>query len=318
MAKNSFSALNQLSRQIPGTRKYASETTEKMLYGNSDRPVNEVPEMQTEAIRLDLIKEREENFFSEVPDDQLIESIRQYGVINPLAVTMKEGDKTYTISAGHRRFAAMKKLHEEDPENPLYTTIDCRVYVITDDPEKLKLRREYITKEQEEAIYEESNLLTRQLTERDGARNMRYICSKFSDKEYVQNIARQAEKRGEKISIDRVNTWKLAETVLASMNIQGWKKTKIKYYIAVYNAGRQDLLDQIENGTLSVKSAYETINEKRKNERNAGRKSNKIAPFRRASKEFFLEAEKREYSAAEVNELKKIYESLGKIIEKNQ
>ena len=243
MAKNSFSALNQLSRQIPGTRKYASETTEKMLYGDSDRPVNEVPEMQTEAIRLDLIKEREENFFSEVPDDQLIESIRQYGVINPLAVTMKEGDKTYTISAGHRRFAAMKKLHEEDPENPLYTTIDCRVYVITDDPEKLKLRREYITKEQEEAIYEESNLLTRQLTERDGARNMRYICSKFSDKEYVQNIARQAEKRGEKISLDRVNTWKLAETVLASMNIQGWKKTKIKYYIAVYNAGRQDLLD---------------------------------------------------------------------------
>ncbi len=131
-------------------------------------------------------------------------------------------------------------------------------------------------------------------------------------------FARQAEKRGEKISLDRVNTWKLAETVLASMNIQGWKKTKIKYYIAVYNAGRQDLLDQIENGTLSVKSAYETINEKRKNERNAGRKSNKIAPFRRASKEFFLEAEKREYSAAEVNELKKIYDSLGKIIAKNE
>jgi len=46
--------------------------------------------------------------------DELAESIRQYGLLQP--ITVYAGKDDYTVKSGHRRLMAYKKLHKEEPE----------------------------------------------------------------------------------------------------------------------------------------------------------------------------------------------------------
>ena len=58
-------------------------------------------------IELYKIKTRDINSYHMIDNIELEESIKQYGMINPIAVFHKEGEEIYTISAGERRFQAM-------------------------------------------------------------------------------------------------------------------------------------------------------------------------------------------------------------------
>ena len=45
--------------------------------------------------------------------DALVESIRQFGVLNPIIVRFKKGDsRGYEIVSGHRRYEACKRLNK--------------------------------------------------------------------------------------------------------------------------------------------------------------------------------------------------------------
>lgn len=78
-----------------------------------------------EMIRLELIDPNPLNFF-EVEDDltDLVESIQVSGLMQPLVVCRAEGGR-YRVIAGHRRRAALLKLHEADPKR--WELVACHV-----------------------------------------------------------------------------------------------------------------------------------------------------------------------------------------------
>lgn len=308
MAKNynaAFGGINTTARRQSG-----SSATTALLSG-FDFEMDKVA-LPVENIELSKIHKRPVNRYHMVDNIELDESIRKYGLINPIAVCHQSGEDSYTISAGERRFEAVSRLHERYPDNPRFKTIECKVYIITEDTTLLEQGFPYITAEQEEGIYRDSNNLARQLSEKDIASQIRYIVQKFDDPEYVQMLRDTAKLAGFK-TYSNPDKAVLISSVMQSQGL--WKKEKIRQYLIVYNSHNDKLLDAIEDGEISVYAAYKQIvdiqNRKRK------RKTNKIQHMFKTIDELVIESKTQNYSLQDIGRLKECISKLQKIVDEN-
>ena len=270
--------------------------------------LGDITKVPVKPIPLKSIRKREVNEFSDVDNMELEESIREYGLINPISVCHRRGEDIYIISAGERRFNAYKALNEKFPGK--YQEIDCRIYELTSDEELLSRGLPYISPEQEAAIYRDSNLLARQLTEKDVAKQIRIIVDRLDDETYLESLRNSAKKNGLKTYSDPDKT-KLIISVLASLNYKGWSREKIRQYLKVREAGRGDLLDEIENG-MAVNKAYKQVVEDTHRSRN--RKTNKLPALVKNINELVEEAKEKEYSVKELKAIKDCIKKLESIV----
>ena len=272
--------------------------------------------LRVQAVPIEKIRERDINDFSDDADiNSLAESIRLYGLINPLSVVHHPDEDIYVISAGHRRFKAIKILNDQYPHDERYKTIDCAVYVVTDDDFKLKQGLPYITKEQEDGIYRDSNLESRQLSYEDVAKQIRHIVHRFDDPTYLKFVRDNLDKQGIRTYTAHTDKVKLIVNVLSTQKYSGWSRETIRQYLQIMDAGRDDILDKIENEGLRVSAGYKTMTADAKKNRN--RKTTKITGLRKAVSQFSKEAETRVYSKDEIKEIKGYIEVLQGIVDKN-
>ena len=233
----------------------AAGATTALLFGSGFR-MDQEPSVPTQEIPLDKISLREINKFHPVNDLELDESIIQYGLINPIAVCHHIDEDKYIISAGERRYKSYCRLHERFPDSKRYETIECRVYILTEDKHLLEKGLPYISEEIEEGIYRDSNMLSRQLTDEDIACQIRHVVDRFYDIEYLDKLREEAKKVGI-TTYSNPNLHALISTVMSSQNM--WSREKMRQYLVVYNAKREDLLAKIENGEMAVNTAYKTV-----------------------------------------------------------
>lgn len=303
MPKNynaAFANINSASR-----KKSSADATGVMLTGYSFQ-MDEAPLPVTE-IPLDKIRKRAINSYHMIDNVELDESIRMYGLINPIAVCHHKDEDIYTISAGERRYDAVCRLNKRYPDNPRFQKIECKVYILTDDKALLEQGFPYITPEQEEGIYRDSNNLARQLTEKDIASQIRYILKRFDDPEYVKQLKDTAELAGFK-TYSSPDKFVVISSVMKSQNL--WGREKLREYIVVEKTHNEDLLDQIENGKISVHAAYKKVVEVQSRKRK--RRENKIGPLTKAVDALFVESKMKDYTK---NDLDKLEEYIGKLQE---
>lgn len=258
--------------------------------------------LNIKPLDINKIRTRRKNNFSQENIESLAYSIEKYGLINPISVVHDKKKDTYTIVSGHRRYLALRQLHKQYPSEKDYEFVDCSVYELTDDKKKLKQGLPYISKEQEEGIYRDSNLETRQLTYSEVASEIRHIVERFEDPDYLDKLRKKAAKKGVKT---KANTYfdkaKLTLDVLSTQNYSGWKKETIREYIKIWEAEREDLLEAIENGTMKVSAAYKLIIDD--NCLSRDRKTNKLSGLTKAVEALKIEAETKEYSDEEQEEI---------------
>lgn len=258
-----------------------------------------------ENIPLDKIRKRPVNIYHPIDNLELDESIRQFGLINPIAVCHRKDEDIYTISAGERRYDAITRLHERYPDNPRFQTIECKVYILTEDETELERGFPYITPAQEEGIYRDSNNLARQLSEKDIASQIRYIVSRFENPEYVVMLRRTAENVGIH-TYSNPDRYILISSVIKSQGL--WGREKIRQYLVVYDSKDNELLDAIEQGEISVNAAYKKILEKQKKSRT--RKTTKVNALERAVSALKKEAQNRTYTEEDINLIRQCVEEL--------
>ena len=294
-------ALKTDDTETKNRRNMARKATSSLLGGFSlSEDFASPSKLQVQSVPFEKIREREVNEFSlEADIITLAESIRLCGLINPLSVVHHTDEDIYVISSGHRRYKA----------------IDCAVYEVTEDPFQLKQGLPYISKDQEEQIYRDSNLETRQLSYEDVARQIRYIVTRFEDPDYFQKCRDNLEEKGIKTYTAHTDRVKVITSVLGTQNYAGWGRESIRKYLIIMDADRNDLLDQIENGEIKLDRAYKTVVADEKKSRN--RKTNKITALRAAVNDFAKEAEKREYSASDIEEIRHYIEVLTDIVNNN-
>jgi hypothetical protein len=306
MAKNynaAFASMNSDSR-----KKRSADATNALLTGIPyDISLDKTP-LPIETIELSKIKKRPVNRYHAIDNLELDESIRQYGLINPIAVCHKVGEDTYTISAGERRFDAITRLNQRYPDNPRFQKVECKVYILTEDTTLLEQGFPYITAEQEEGIYRDSNNLARQLTEKDIASQIRYIIKRFDDPAYVKQLKDTAELAGF-TTYSNPDKTVLISSVMKSQGL--WSREKIRQYLVIEKTKNEELLDAIEEGTISVNKAYKQVVEV--NSRKRKRKTNKISPLNKAIDSLYLEAKTQDYSNEDLEKLEKCIQKLQEI-----
>ena len=272
--------------------------------------------LKVESIPYEKLKKRDINEFSDTADiSPLAESIRLYGLINPLSVVHHQDTDEYIISAGHRRYKAIGRLRELYPNDKRYDTVDCAVYEVTDDEFKLKQGLPYITKEQEEGIYRDSNLQNRQLSYEDVAKQIRYIYKRLDDESFLTNVINDLNEQGVSFKVSKQDKVKIIINVLSTQQYAGWSRETIRKYTVIMDSGREDLIDQIVSLELKVDAAYKQLVKDEKKTRT--RKTTKITALRTAMSDFLEEARKRRYSVEDVTELKKYIKELTEIVDLN-
>lgn len=94
--------------------------------GLSSQPENQRLEKQTILkIDIDDIIPNEKNIMSTDDIDELAESIRKDGLLNPLKV-YRNSNGTFELFGGHRRYMALKKIIDEDEDFDF--EVNCIVY----------------------------------------------------------------------------------------------------------------------------------------------------------------------------------------------
>ena len=321
MPKVDINAALTSDTQVSSNRRGMARKATNALLGGLGNGISDMfsqdSMLRVQAVPFEKIREREINDFSDDADiNSLAESIRLYGLINPLSVVHHPEEDIYVISAGHRRYKAVSILRNQYPHDERYKTIDCAVYVVTDDDFKLKQGLPYITKEQEEGIYRDSNLESRQLSYEDVAKQIRHIVHRFDDPSYLKFVRDNLEKQGIRTYTTHTDKVKLIVNVLSTQKYSGWSRETIRQYLQIMDAERDDILDQIENNGLRVSAGYKIMTADAKKNRN--RKTTKITSLRKAVSQFSKEAETRVYSKDEIKEIKGYIEVLQGIIDKNE
>lgn len=250
------------------------------LGGMSEQTVEEQSYLNVKSLPLDVLVERDINNFRNTDVTSLAESIRECGLINPISVVHDSDKDTYTVSAGHRRLKAMKLLHEQDPDNEYFQTIDCNIYEVTDNEKFLVRGFPYISRKQEEQIYVDSNLENRQLNYNDVAKQIRTILKRFDDPVYVERISNMYNH--EKKIYENFNRPSLIIQILKTQQYEGWKERTIRNYIEIYDSKREDLLDGIEQGKLKVNGAYEKLKSKTEENSSYKKKTEKFNSITKA------------------------------------
>ena len=299
-----------LRPDMQNTRHTAASATNVLLTGSGLIQMDRQPNVPNVDIPLEKIKLRAVNRFHTVNNIELDESIRMYGLINPIAVCHHEGEDEYTISAGERRYQSVKRLHERYPDNPRFQTIECKVYILTEDKNLLAAGLPYITPEMEEGIYRDSNTMSRQLTDKDIASQIRSIVARFDDESYVENLRETAKLSGFQ-TYSSPDPYVLISSVIASSDL--WSREKVRQYLIIRKSGHEYMLDQIEEGTLSVSAAYKQVLVEQKHTRK--RKVDHVKPLMRSVTNLYkyLDEEK-ELTAYEKKELKECIEQLQKLL----
>ena len=292
------------------SRKESSANVTNTLISGFDFPLDKAP-LPIEEIELSKIRKRPINRYHMIDNLELDESIRLYGLINP--VCHHVGEDIYTISAGERRYDAITRLHERYPENPRFQKVECKVYILTDDNALLEQGFPYITTEQEEGIYRDSNNLARQLTEKDIASQIRYIIKRFNDPAYVKQLKDTAELAGFK-TYSNPDKVVLISSVMKSQGL--WSREKIRQYLMIEKSGKPELLDAIEEGTISVNAAYKKVVEIQSRQRR--RKTNKITNMSKAVDALLLEAKTQDYTAKDLEKLDKCIVQLQEILKEKK
>lgn len=305
-------AFSMPSMQAARRKQTAAEATSAILTGQGIA-MDRQPSVPNVEIPLDKISLRPVNRFHPVENLELDESIRNYGMINPIAVCHREGEDRYVISAGERRYQAVCRLHKRFPDSPRYEKIECKVYILTEDRELLHQGFPYISPIMEEGIYRDSNNLARRLTDQDIASQVRYIVSRFDDPIYVSRLRQSAELSGIH-TYSSPDPFVLISSVMSSQNM--WGREKTRQYLIVRKAGREDLLDKIENGEISVSAAYNEV--VAANKKNRKRKTNRMPAFVKAAKALVTESQSRTYTEKELEQIKDCVDQLNAILEKNQ
>ena len=107
---------NRQVQNVNQANKQNNIPRENQVKKESVDPIEErLPTDQVKKIPLDKIKARSgqpRTNFDQAALDELAESIRQYGLLNPIVVTKK--DDHYEILAGERRYRASKQLGKEN------------------------------------------------------------------------------------------------------------------------------------------------------------------------------------------------------------
>lgn len=263
----------------------------------------------TEYIDINKIKRRLVNVYHEIDNIELDESILKYGLIHPISVYHYEGQDEYTISSGQRRYDAVCRLHTRYPDNPNFQKIECRVYVITEDPNLLFKGFPYITKEQEEGIYRDSNNLARQLTDEDIASQILYITDKFKDPEYVQQLKANAAEAGFK-TYNKKDNLNLISSVLKTEGM--WSREKIRQFFVIQKyaeeSGDTKLLNLVVNGQIKVSAAYKQVVEEQGTSRN--KKTDYIKPIEKAVTELMEASKDAIFTQEDINRVSKVIEDL--------
>lgn len=309
MPKNynaAFAGLNSSSR-----KKSSAEATNTLLEGFNFQ-MDKAP-LPVENIPLSQIKKRPVNRYHAIDNLELDESIRKYGLINPIAVCHHIGEDMYVISAGERRFDAITRLHERYPDNPRFQRVECKVYILTDDKALLEQGFPYITTEQEDGIYRDSNNLARQLTDKDIASQIRYIVKRFEDPEYVKQLKETAELAGFK-TYSNPDKVVLISSVMKSQGL--WSREKIRQYLVIEKSGNEELLDAIENGEISVNAAYKQVVEIQSRQRK--RRTNKIQTMAKSVDALLLEAKTQDYTIKDLNKLEEQIKKLQDLLEEKK
>ena len=298
-----------------GSQKTAANATSFMIDGLRSMDLDG-SRLDIRSIPIEKIRPREVNEFGQTNIDALAESIRLYGLINPLSVVYHPDEDVYIISSGHRRYEALTRLHKEYPNDDAFSHIDCAVYEVTTDKVKLAQGLPFIRPEQEEGIYRDSNLENRQLTYSDVAHQIRYLVRRFDDETYVARLRERAVELGLPTRAADFDKTKLIMSVLSQSRYEGWGRETIRQYLKVQEAGREDLLDAIEEGGITVKSAYKLAIADNKKNRN--RKTNKIAALKKNVNAVIKEAETRTYTAAERDTIRTMIRALEEILENQE
>jgi len=97
---------------------------------------------------------------------------------------------------------------------------------------------------------------------------------------------------------------------------EGWNRETIRQYLKVQEAGREDLLDLIEDGSITVFRAYKTAIAETNKSRN--RKTNKIAALKKSVNAVLKESETRKYSEAERDTVRQLIGMLNEILENQE
>lgn len=258
-----------MSQEENGVERRQKKIADATSYFTGQTVLGKLPNVSETDVLISDIEPREINEFSDVKFSLLENSIREYGVIQPIIVVKYPEKDKYVICSGHRRFNAVKSLHEQYPEEKRFLTIPCCIYEITDDEELVKLNPRYITREMEDAFYRETNLQTRQLQYEDTAKQIRYILKKIEDPAYLEKAREMlAQEYGTRKYGETLSRQKLIMSVLAGQNYQGWSREKIRMYLVIRDYGDESLLDEIENGA-SVHSVYKRIVKPRNREKSA-------------------------------------------------
>ena len=220
-------------------------------------------EFPIENVQLDKIHVRKEgNFFEQSNIGSLKESIRACGLIDPIQLLKAEDG--YHIIAGHRRFTAYSRLHEEDGD--VFKAIPAIVYQLTDDKDmnlQVSENKEFvwITKETEERIYEDSNLESRQLTYSEVARYVVHILERLENADYRKKILENIERKWNSEKIDK--SQQICK-ILESYNYTGWSKTTIQRFLKIYDTSKysdfvEKKLNNIINSTEENKVSVLTV-----------------------------------------------------------
>ena len=270
-------------------------------------------DLEEVRIPLENIEARGVNEFQMLDVDGLKESIKNYGLIHAIAVVHHEGEDRYVISSGHRRFMAYKSLHEEYPDEKLYQTIPATIYTVTEDPELLASSEDYITPEEEEAMYRDANFQSRQITDKDILKNIDYLVDTISKRGNRQAaIDKMIEDGKRQYRGTVVNDATFISHVLTNdMKYRGWGEEKVRRYLYLRENAPEEVLEKVKNGELTIRKAYDDV-----------RGIEKEPVYKPSTSDITKQVKKlkrdikkgRKLTNQEVLEIKDIYDSLGDIL----
>ncbi len=86
---------------------------------------------------IHVSKNNPRKFFNEAQIDELAQSIKEQGVLQPITVRTVEGEQGYELIFGERRYRAAMKVYEQDPTR---ITIPCQVYEFLPDAEAQEMQ----------------------------------------------------------------------------------------------------------------------------------------------------------------------------------
>lgn len=253
------------------------------VYGSSNinttfMDLKDINEYQ--KISLDLIKPREVNDFDNISNEGLKDSILRLGLLFPILLRTTDNGK-YIIISGHRRYNCYKQIisdlniekakiknekkdvKEIEDRIKEFESIPSIVFTVVDDnSELLGTDQKYITKDQEEEIYQASNLENRQLSLNTIAKHIGYFYNRIQrDSKYKSQLLEarneKAERAATKLNMPKV----ISEILTNDLKIQVaptyvWQMVKLFESEDEYPKYHKIAMNRIMNDNEKVKVVF--------------------------------------------------------------